>query len=98
MAADDGRALARPSRPLGVIDPRRRGKNFQVKHAYFDNALHKVAPAKKATPCFPVTSPRLRGVGKLSGNREISAPGARLGKAADAAKGSAAPSPPVVSG
>jgi hypothetical protein len=65
MAADDSRALARPPRPHGVIDlwfrlgPHREGKNFQVKHAYFDKAPDKSTSPKKPPPLFSRTSPRL---------------------------------------
>jgi hypothetical protein len=48
------------------LELRREGKNFEVKHAYFDNTPCIIAIPKKPPPIFRVTSPKLSGCTKWS--------------------------------
>ena len=66
VAADDGRALTRPPRPHGVIDPvvifgwTPRGKNFQVKACLFDKRPLQIRPSQKTHPAISPVPPRVK--------------------------------------
>ena len=68
MAANDSRALTRPPRLHGVIDPvvifgcpPRGEKSPSKAGSFFDNTPYISAPPKKPTPLFPRTSPWIAG-------------------------------------